>query len=190
MPQDGVGHDHLFPFIAKGTWRGLLVEPLKDFFERLLEHYSSAAAGTEQKLQFANMCVAEVAGKRVMRRLASDAVDKDLVKSLGYDGSSSLLSDAQGLPPGMALSFASLSPDIQRQVGSAPAARLPRALSHVLPSGRFPVEAATRSGGLMLMRARFRVEKQRGADARVPRVFRSSRGWWRRRWSARRCTRS
>lgn len=116
MLQDGIGHDHLFHFIAKGTWRGLLVEPLKDFFRRLVEHYSPAAGGGNEKLQFANMCVAEAAGKRIMRRLASGAMDAELVKTLGYDGSSSLLSDSQGLPPGMALSFASLPPDTQQQV--------------------------------------------------------------------------
>ena len=109
---DGVGHDHLHPFIAKGTWQGLLVEPLRDFFEKLVSHY----ARSSPKLQFANMCVDEVAGTRIMRRLARGSMDDALVAALGYDGSSSLLSDAQGLPPGIALSFDSLSENQKAEV--------------------------------------------------------------------------
>lgn len=89
---DGVGHDHMVPFIAKGTWSGLLVEPLKDFFDRLVLHYKSAAGGDGKHLQFANKCVAQSQGWRTMRRLARGAIDSQLAESLGYDGSSSLLS--------------------------------------------------------------------------------------------------
>ena len=84
-----MGHDHLHPFIAKGTWEGLLVEPLKDFFEALVKHYAGLST-----LRFANMCVAEEEGVRTMRRLAQGAMDAEEVKALGYDGSSSLLAGA------------------------------------------------------------------------------------------------
>eukprot|EP00802_Teleaulax_amphioxeia_P005576 Tamp_05580.p1 GENE.Tamp_05580~~Tamp_05580.p1 ORF type:complete len:455 (+),score=100.04 Tamp_05580:199-1365(+) len=109
---DGVGHDHLHPFISSGRWNGLLIEPLKDYFDRLVGHYASAG----DRLQFANMCVAEQAGRRVMRRLDPAALPTDLLHSLGYDGSSSLLADSRGLPPGVALSFDSLAAGTQEQV--------------------------------------------------------------------------
>ena len=105
---DGIGHDHMFPFIAKGTWEGLLVEPLKDFYERLVQHYSRAEDRGAKRLQFCNMCVAESGGKRKMRRLAPGAIHPDLAQSLGYDGSSSLLAGAR-LKQVSAIVFSTLS---------------------------------------------------------------------------------
>lgn len=84
------GHDHLNPFISSGRWEGLLIEPLKDYFDSLVRHYASVG----NSLRFANMCVAEEAGKRVMRRLAPAALHPSLLHELGYDGSSSLLAGA------------------------------------------------------------------------------------------------
>ena len=92
------GHDHLNPFIASGRWEGLLIEPLKDYFDSLVRHYAPVG----NRLRFANMCVAEEAGKRGMRRLAPAALHPSLLHELGYDGSSSLLAGAYAscfLPP-------------------------------------------------------------------------------------------
>ena len=67
-----------------------------------MEGYSNASDGLRtavetRKLRFANKCVAEEAGTRTMRRVAAGAVDAEL-RTLGYDGSSSLLSGAAHRP--------------------------------------------------------------------------------------------
>jgi FkbM family methyltransferase len=51
---DGVKNDPIYPFIKKYHWRGILVEPLPDFFERLKANYKE-----ETQLTFENVGIAD-----------------------------------------------------------------------------------------------------------------------------------
>jgi FkbM family methyltransferase len=55
---DGVTDDDIRPYILRHNWRGVLVEPLPDVFERLKKNY----AGVE-RLEFANCAITEKLGQ-------------------------------------------------------------------------------------------------------------------------------
>lgn len=65
---DGVRSDLLRPLILKYNLKGLLVEPLPDFFEELCQNYAS-----EPQLIFENCAVATENGKRSMFRFKRNA---------------------------------------------------------------------------------------------------------------------
>jgi FkbM family methyltransferase len=66
---DGVRFDPLFPIVSAGGWHGLLVEPLPDLFERLVENHRGRAG-----LAFANVAVTEEAGTRSIHRVDPRAI--------------------------------------------------------------------------------------------------------------------
>lgn len=51
---DGTHNDPLYPFIKKGKWKGVLVEPIPYIFNKLLKTY----IGFEQQLKFENSAIA------------------------------------------------------------------------------------------------------------------------------------
>ena len=54
---DGVTGDPIHLFVRRDSWRGVLVEPLPDFYERLVSAY-----GGQEGLVFENVALAETAG--------------------------------------------------------------------------------------------------------------------------------
>jgi FkbM family methyltransferase len=70
---DGEKHDHLRPFVLRGRWRGVLVEPVPHIFERLRANYDGVAG-----LRFANVAVADRDGSLPFFHLApSEGRDDD-----------------------------------------------------------------------------------------------------------------
>jgi len=56
---DGVTHDRLYPFSSTNpTWSGLLVEPIKVYFERLKANY-----GNRENLKFENVAISDKPGE-------------------------------------------------------------------------------------------------------------------------------
>lgn len=55
---DGVGADHIHPFVKSGDWKGILVEPAPIPFERLLETYRGVPG-----LQFAKVAISMTEGR-------------------------------------------------------------------------------------------------------------------------------
>lgn len=93
---DGKSHDHLNQRLAGGGWRGLLVEPLSDYFDALREAYSAVP----HLFAFENVAIAEEDGEREMHRVVRGGVSEEDAL-MGFDGSSSLLLSGSGLPPGV-----------------------------------------------------------------------------------------
>ena len=58
---DGFHHDPIRPFVDKYHWRGLLVEPQPEIYQRLVENYAS-----EPQLMFAKAAVATQNGKATL----------------------------------------------------------------------------------------------------------------------------
>lgn len=54
---DGVTDDDIRPYVLRHSWRGLLVEPLPDVFERLKANYRGS-----DRLQFANCAITQSMG--------------------------------------------------------------------------------------------------------------------------------
>jgi len=50
---DGVKHDDLYPYVMSYDWTGVLVEPLPDMFEKLVENYT-----LKDGLKFENSAIA------------------------------------------------------------------------------------------------------------------------------------
>ena len=55
---DGVKNDPIFPFVNKYQWKGILVEPLPDFYEKLVGNYQSA-----KNLTFENVGISDQNGE-------------------------------------------------------------------------------------------------------------------------------
>jgi FkbM family methyltransferase len=66
---DGVRFDPVFPLVRDGGWRGLLVEPLRDHFEALVENYRGIP-----QMRFANVAVTEHSGTETINRVDPDAI--------------------------------------------------------------------------------------------------------------------
>ena len=62
---DGVSMDPLRPYVAKGGWTGVLVEPLPHLFERLRARYSG-----DERLTLVNVAIAEREERRPMYHFA------------------------------------------------------------------------------------------------------------------------
>jgi len=66
---DGVSFDPLHAYITRNGWRGLLVEPLPDFFLQLVETYRSYDG-----LILENVAIADTPGYRDMYRISPDGL--------------------------------------------------------------------------------------------------------------------
>lgn len=88
---DGVSFDPLYAAVVQYRWKGLLIEPLPDLFERLKENYKGITG-----LLFENMAVAEVLGEKTMYRVAPEAVRQGLVPDWA-EGISSFFLDKNAL---------------------------------------------------------------------------------------------
>lgn len=64
---DGVQADLLHEYILKYHWRGILVEPLRHLFDKLLENYRD-----QPQLIFENAAIDEKEGRRVLYHLKED----------------------------------------------------------------------------------------------------------------------
>jgi FkbM family methyltransferase len=69
---DGVKHDDLYPYVMSYDWTGVLVEPLPDMFDKLVENYS-----LKDGLKFENSAIADTEEVTIYR------VPKD---KIGVDG--------------------------------------------------------------------------------------------------------
>lgn len=65
---DGKTDDHIHSFVRKYGWRGILVEPVKPLFDRLVENYRGA-----EGLIFENKAVAADNGSHTLFRVRDDA---------------------------------------------------------------------------------------------------------------------
>ncbi len=61
---DGVLEDHLHPFVHRFGWRGLLMEPIRSYYDRLVANYAGVP-----NLIFENKALADQDGPRTMYRL-------------------------------------------------------------------------------------------------------------------------
>ena len=70
---DGIGHDKLHRHIVENNrWRGMLVEPLPDMFEKLKVNYSD-----RDNLIFENVAVTDKEGVADITRIPAESVDGD-----------------------------------------------------------------------------------------------------------------
>jgi FkbM family methyltransferase len=61
---DGVKHDDLHHYVNNNDWEGVLVEPLPDMFERLIQNYQD-----NPRLKFVCSAIADTDGPAVMHRI-------------------------------------------------------------------------------------------------------------------------
>lgn len=68
---DGVNHDNTFKYAFKNKhWKGLLIEPTKDYFEKLKENYEY-----RENLIFENVAISDSEGYEYMFRIPSELVE-------------------------------------------------------------------------------------------------------------------
>lgn len=74
---DGVNHDNTFKYAFKNKhWKGLLIEPMKDYFEKLKENYEY-----RENLIFENVAISDSEGYEYMFRIPSELVESGEVPS-------------------------------------------------------------------------------------------------------------
>jgi FkbM family methyltransferase len=74
---DGVNHDNTFKYASKNKhWKGLLVEPMKDYFQKLKENYEY-----RENLIFENVAISDSEGYEYMFRIPSELVESGEVPS-------------------------------------------------------------------------------------------------------------
>jgi FkbM family methyltransferase len=66
---DGVRFDPIHPFLSRGGWSGLLVEPLPDLHAALVENYRDVPG-----LRFANVAISDHEGEIVLNRVDPEAI--------------------------------------------------------------------------------------------------------------------
>jgi FkbM family methyltransferase len=66
---DGVQFDPIHPFLRRGGWGGLLVEPLPDLFAALVENYRGVPG-----LRFANVAISSHEGSITLNRVDPEAI--------------------------------------------------------------------------------------------------------------------
>lgn len=67
---DGVSHDKLYPHTFKNKhWNGLLIEPVKDYFEKLQENYEN-----RENLIFENVAITDASEEREIYTVDRDAI--------------------------------------------------------------------------------------------------------------------
>ena len=82
---DGVRHDELYPYVMSFDWTGVLVEPLPDMFERLVNNYS-----LKDDLKFENSAITETDGFIDMHRVPLEKIEAGSVP-LWAEGCSTLV---------------------------------------------------------------------------------------------------
>jgi FkbM family methyltransferase len=65
---DGASDDSIYPFVRINSWRGILVEPVKYLFDRLIANYSGVNG-----VAFENKALTEHDGKQIFYRLKETA---------------------------------------------------------------------------------------------------------------------
>ena len=74
---DGVNHDNTFKYAFKNKhWKGLLIEPMKDYFEKLKENYEH-----RENLIFENVAISDSEGYEYMFRIPSKLIESGEVPS-------------------------------------------------------------------------------------------------------------
>ena len=74
---DGVNHDNTFKYAFKNKhWKGLLIEPMKDYFEKLKENYEH-----RENLIFENVAISDSEGYEYMLRIPSKLIESGEVPS-------------------------------------------------------------------------------------------------------------
>jgi hypothetical protein len=81
---DGVKHDDLYPYVMSYDWTGVLVEPLPDMFDKLVENYS-----LKDGLKFENSAIADTEEVTIYR-VPKEKIDVDGVPEWA-EGCSTLL---------------------------------------------------------------------------------------------------
>src|SRR3972149_2071450 len=88
---DGKTFDPVHEFIERFRWRGLLVEPIREHFEKLVAAYSHNPG-----LSFANIAIAGHSGRARMHRVPSERVAEGSVPRWGL-GAASFYTDRNAL---------------------------------------------------------------------------------------------
>jgi FkbM family methyltransferase len=74
---DGVNHDNTFKYAFKNKhWKGLLIEPMNDYFEKLKQNYEY-----RENLIFENVAISDSEGYEYMFRIPSELVESGEVPS-------------------------------------------------------------------------------------------------------------
>lgn len=72
---DGVSHDRLYPYAFKNKhWKGLLIEPVKDYFEQLKENYEN-----RENLIFENVAISNTPGEKEIYTVDRNAIQSGQV---------------------------------------------------------------------------------------------------------------
>jgi FkbM family methyltransferase len=88
---DGVSYDPIHAWLARGGWRGLLVEPLPDLFAALVANYRGVAG-----LSFANVAIADHVGTATLNRVDPDAIRSGAAPEWSA-GASSMFADRNSM---------------------------------------------------------------------------------------------
>lgn len=80
---DGKTNDPIHELVKSQSWRGILVEPLKDHFETLKQNYADCAG-----LIFENVAIAEQSGTRKMYRIPTQTVHDGKLPRWGLEAGS------------------------------------------------------------------------------------------------------
>jgi FkbM family methyltransferase len=75
---DGVKNDPIFPFVKQYQWKGILVEPLPDFFEKLVSNYHSS-----KNLTFENIGISDHNGEMDFYFLPSEYSNPEWLQQIG-----------------------------------------------------------------------------------------------------------
>ena len=86
---DGVKHDDLYLHIINNDWSGVLVEPLPDMFERLMNNY---AHQPNTKLRFENSAISHTDGATEIYRIPLEKIQSGVVPDWA-EGCTTLLPD-------------------------------------------------------------------------------------------------
>ena len=86
---DGIKHDDLHNYIVNNDWSGVLVEPLPDMFQRLLDNYAHQPS---TKLKFENSAIAKTNGTTEIYRIPLEKIQSGEVPDWA-DGCTTLLPD-------------------------------------------------------------------------------------------------
>lgn len=69
---DGIIFDHLREFIVKDEWQGILIEPVKETFEELVENHKKS-----KNLKFINIAISDVQEEKEISYIPKEAIKKN-----------------------------------------------------------------------------------------------------------------
>lgn len=75
---DGIKNDPIFTFVRKHQWKGILVEPLPNMFERLVANYNE-----DKSLSFENVGVSDQNGEMIFYFLPPEYNNPDWLQQIG-----------------------------------------------------------------------------------------------------------